>query len=179
MGVSGAGKSTVADVLSRKLGWPSAEGDSFHPASNVARMAKGIALTDRDRWPWLEAIAAWIGLQESKGSDCIVTCSALRRAYRDVLRHNHRSVCFVHLVAPSDVIARRLAHRIGHFMPSSLLPSQLELLESLGPSEPGFTVTSAELPEDTADRICIVLREQGRLPDAHRPGAPEPRPSSP
>ena len=134
-------------------------------------MAKGIALTDGDRWPWLDAIAAWIGVQESKGNDCIVTCSALRRAYRDVLRQNHRSVCFVHLVAPPDVIALRLSHRIGHFMPSSLLPSQLELLESLGPSEPGFTVTSAELPEDTADRICVVLREQGRLPHASSRGS--------
>jgi gluconokinase len=171
MGVSGAGKSSVADVLSRRLGWLSAEGDSFHPASNVAKMAKGIALTDGDRWPWLDAIAAWIGVQESKGSGCIVTCSALRRAYRDVLRQNHRSVCFAHLVAPPDVIALRLSHRIGHFMPSSLLPSQLELLESLGPSEPGFTVTSAELPEDTADRICVVLREQGRLPHASSRGS--------
>ncbi len=163
MGVSGAGKSTVADVLSRRLGWLSAEGDSFHPASNVGRMAKGIALTDGDRWSWLDSIAAWIGVQESIGTDCIVTCSALRQAYRDVLRRNHLSVCFVHLVAPPEVIALRLSHRIGHFMPSSLLPSQLELLESLGPSEPGFTVTTAELPEDTADRICVMLREHGRL----------------
>jgi gluconokinase len=134
-------------------------------------MANGIALTDGDRWPWLDAIAAWIGIQESKGSDCIVTCSALRRAYRDVLRQNHRSVCFVHLVAPPDVIALRLSHRIGHFMPSSLLPSQLELLESLEPSEPGFTVTSAERPEDAADTICVVLREQGRLPHAPSMGS--------
>jgi gluconokinase len=171
MGVSGVGKSTVADVLSRRLGWLSAEGDSFHPASNVAKMANGIALTDGDRWPWLDAIAAWIGVQESKGSDCIVTCSALRRAYRDVLRQDHPSVCFVHLVAPPDVIALRLSRRVGHFMPSSLLPSQLELLESLGPSEPGFTVTSAELPEDTADRICVVLREQGRVPHASSRGS--------
>ena len=121
MGVSGSGKSTVAAELVARTGWVFAEGDDFHPEANVAKMHAGTPLTDDDRWPWLAAVAAWIGEQESAGLDAIVTCSALKRAYRDVLRDGHPSVWFAHITVPPDVLGDRLAHRTGHFMPPSLL----------------------------------------------------------
>ena len=158
MGVSGVGKSSVAAELHRSLGWPFAEGDDFHPESNVAKMRTGIALDDDDRWPWLAAIAAWVGAQESLGRNGIVTCSALRAAYRDALRQGHPSVWFVHLTAPRDAVARRLEHRTGHFMPPSLMGSQLDELEPLRPGEPGVTVAATGSAEATAAAIEVLLR---------------------
>jgi gluconokinase len=147
MGVSGSGKSTVMGRMVERLGWASAEGDDFHPAANVAKMASGHPLTDEDRWPWLRALATWIGEREAAGENAVVTCSALRRAYRDLLRDGHPSVRFVHLVVDPEVVARRMEQRSGHYMPPSLLASQLETLEALQPDEPGFVV-SGELPPD-------------------------------
>lgn len=163
MGVAGAGKSSVAAALHRSLGWPVAEGDDFHPESNVAKMRSGVALDDADRWPWLAAIATWIGEQESAARDAIVTCSALKAEYRAALRQGHPSIWFVHLVAPGEVIASRLASRVGHFMPPSLLASQLDQLEPLRADEPGVTVSASDSADATAASIENLLRASGRL----------------
>jgi gluconokinase len=156
MGVSGCGKSTVAAELVTRTGWAFAEGDTFHPAANVAKMSAGHPLTDEDRWPWLHTLADWIGEHERAGQSVVVTCSALRRAYRDVLREGHPSVRFAHITVPEQVLADRLAHRTGHYMPASLLASQLETLEPLQADEPGVTVTSETNPGAVAEHI---LRE--------------------
>ena len=163
MGVAGAGKSSVAAALHRSLGWPFAEGDDFHPQSNVAKMRSGVALDDDDRWPWLAAIATWIGTQESLARDGIVTCSALKARYRDALRQGHPSIWFVHLTAPARLIASRLDQRVGHFMPPSLMASQLDQLEPLGDDEPGVNVTATDSAEATAAAIERLLRSSGRL----------------
>jgi gluconokinase len=141
MGVSGTGKTTVATGLAHRLGWVFAEGDDFHAAANVAKMHAGMPLTDDDRWPWLRRLASWIGEREAAGENAILTCSALKRAYRDVLVAGHPSVCFVHVTASTETIRRRLEHRRGHYMPASLLDSQLAALEPLQPDEPGFTLS--------------------------------------
>jgi carbohydrate kinase (thermoresistant glucokinase family) len=163
MGVTGTGKSTVALALQKSLGWPLAEGDDLHPASNVAKMAAGIPLDDADRWPWLAAIGAWTGEQDSEGHSTIVTCSALRRAYRDRLREAAAGTVFVHLVGTIDLLESRLQGRSGHFMPPSLLPSQLATLEPLQPDEPGFEV-SIDAPLDTiVDQVRAKLIQLARL----------------
>ena len=152
MGVSGCGKSTVMHALAAELGWPTAEADDFHPPANVAKMRSGQPLTDEDRWPWLEALASWIGEREQAGENALLTCSALRRAYRDLLRRGHASVWFAHLVIDPAVIADRLAHRQGHYMPAALLASQLETLEPLEPDEPGAAIAvDRGTPEIVAD----------------------------
>jgi gluconokinase len=163
MGVSGAGKSSVGAALHRSLGWPFADGDDFHPESNVAKMRSGIALEDEDRWPWLAAIATWIGAQETAERDCIVTCSALKSAYRQALREGHPSLWFAHLSAPRDVIASRLEQRVGHFMPASLMASQLDQLEHLRPDEPGVNLPAMDTADAAAAAIETLLRSDGRL----------------
>jgi len=161
MGVAGSGKSTVMAALAERLGWATADGDDFHSPENVARMRAGVPLTDEDRKPWLEALAAWIGECEARsgaGENAIVTCSALRRAYRDRIRDGHPSVRFVHLVAAVPTLDLRLRERQGHYMPPSLLASQIEILEPLGPGEPGAAVSAdAPLPE-VVDAILALLR---------------------
>src|SRR6476620_2519932 len=141
MGVSGSGKTTVAKGISTVMRWEFAEGDAFHSEANVAKMRSGQALVDEDRWPWLQAIGSWISAKEAAGESAVLTCSALRRAYRDVLRRDRPQVRFLHVEAPGAVIAERVVHRSGHYMPPSLLPSQLTALEPLAPDEPGVTVT--------------------------------------
>jgi len=158
MGVAGSGKSSVLGALVARLGWPALEGDSLHPATNVAKMAAGTPLTDADRAPWLEAIAAWIGDRERERRSCVLTCSALRRSYRDVLRRGHPSVWFVHLDAPSEVLEGRIRHREGHFMPASMLASQLVTLEPLGADEPGARVDGTPVPDQIAEEIVATLR---------------------
>ncbi len=157
MGVSGAGKTTIMDALEARLGWPAAEGDSFHPAANVEKMRTGHPLTDEDRWPWLEALAAWIGEREAAGQSVLVSCSALKRSYRDLLRRGHPSVWFAHLVAPPGVIENRLEHRQGHYMPRSLLPSQLETLEPLQPDEPGARIEADGTPNQIVNKVLAQL----------------------
>lgn len=163
MGVAGAGKSSVAAALHRSLGWPFAEGDDFHPESNVTKMRSGVALDDDDRGPWLAAIATWIGTQESAGCDAIVTCSALKAGYRAMLRRDHPSIWFIHLTAPAAVIASRLDQRVGHFMPPSLMASQLDQLEPLRAGEPGVNLAAMDSIDATAAAIEALLRSSGRL----------------
>ena len=156
MGVSGSGKSTVAAELVSRTGWVFAEGDAFHPEANVAKMHAGTPLTDDDRWPWLASLAAWIGEQEAAGLNAVVTCSALKRAYRNVLRAGHPSVWFAHISVPPGILSDRLEHRAGHYMPPSLLGSQLATLEPLQPDEPGAVVEAMDSPGRVADAILAA-----------------------
>lgn len=155
MGVSGCGKSTLAGVLAGRLGWDLAEGDDLHPAENVAKMAAGHPLTDADRWPWLDRVAAWIRQHTDNGAPGIITCSALRRSYRDVLRGE--GVLFVYLRGTRDQIATRLANRHGHYMPASLLDSQFATLEPPDPDERSVTIDVGETPSEEADELIARL----------------------
>ncbi len=157
MGVAGAGKTTVAERLALRLGCEVADADDFHPAANIAKMTAGIPLTDDDRWPWLDAIAAWIRARDQAGRTAVVTCSALKRAYRRrLLAASPRSV-FVHLTGTPELLAQRIAGRRGHFMSPAMLASQLAILEPLGPDEPGLTVDVAPSPDELARRIVDAL----------------------
>src|SRR4051794_11987717 len=159
MGVSGSGKTSAAQELTRQLGWDYIEGDDLHPEANVAKMAAGIPLDDEDRWPWLQKIAELIGEHEAAGTSIIITCSALKRAYRDLLRDGHPSVWFAHVDVSREVLAQRLAARQGHFMPPSLLDSQLATLEPLAGDEPGDVIAGdGPLPETVAE-VLTELRE--------------------
>jgi gluconokinase len=169
MGVSGCGKSTVAGLLAGRLGWDLAEGDDMHPAASIAKMAAGQPLTDADRWPWLARVAAWIRAHTAARRPGIITCSALKRSYRDVLRAD--AVVFVYLAASREVIARRLAARHGHFMPLALLDSQFAALEPPGPDEQAVTVDISGSPEQTASLVMAALR----LPDPTARGGSAPR----
>jgi gluconokinase len=144
MGVSGSGKTTLGRNLADRLGVVYAEADEFHPPENIAKMSAGHPLTDEDRWPWLHAIAQWIGEHEESGG--VVTCSALKRTYRDVLSGGG-PVFFIHLDGAREVIGARLAVRKDHFMPPALLDSQLAALEPLGPDEPGVVLNIDNTPE--------------------------------
>jgi ribose 5-phosphate isomerase A len=140
MGVSGVGKSAVARELAARLGWCFQEGDALHPEANVAKMHAGIPLTDADRQPWLERVAAWIDDQRAKKQPGIITCSALKRSYRQIIIGDRPEVRLVYLRGSRDLIAQRLAGRSGHFMPASLLQSQFDVLEEPDPDEDPLTV---------------------------------------
>ena len=155
MGVSGSGKSTVAGILAGRLGWDLAEGDDLHPAENVAKMAAGRPLTDEDRAPWLSAISSWILERTRAGRPGIITCSALKRRYRDALRD--QNVVFVHLAGPRDLIGRRLTARRGHYMPPSLLDSQEATLEPPGADERAITIDAGNAPAEEAAEIVRRL----------------------
>jgi gluconokinase len=169
MGVSGTGKTTVAEELRRRLGWDFLEGDSLHPPSSVEKMAAGVPLTDEDRAPWLEALAAWTAAQHEQGLPTILTCSALRRCYREVLRDGAPGTVFVHLVGARELLLGRMTARSGHFMPASMLDSQLQTLEALEPDEPGRTFDVADRPDVIVARVLDVL---GLSPAAPPPAAP-------
>ena len=158
MGVSGSGKTTIALELVRLLGWPFLEGDDLHPPANVAKMHAGRPLTDEDRWPWLAAIAAWIDARLAEGGPGIVTCSALKRAYRDRIIGDRRGVRLVYLHADPALLAERLAHRTGHFMPASLLDSQIATLEPPGADEHPLSVDLGATPAEVAATIVAHLR---------------------
>lgn len=164
MGVSGCGKSTVAALLAGRLGWEFVEGDDLHPPENIAKMAAGHALTDEDRWPWLAKIAGWIQAHAAAGRPGIVTCSALKKSYRDVLRGDE--VVFVYLAGTRDEIARRLTARHGHFMPESLLDSQFAALEPPTPEEHAITLDIANSSTSLADRVIEQLHLQAVTPFA-------------
>lgn len=157
MGVSGGGKTSVAKELAERLGWPYQEGDYLHPRSNVDKMAAGRPLTDEDRWPWLDTVAAWIEEHLEDGEDGIVTCSALRRAYRDRLSRRGSGVVFVYLCGDFETIAARLATRKGHYMPLTLLRSQFDTLEEPAPDEQTLRVDVTGTPEQIAHRIIDQL----------------------
>ena len=140
MGVSGCGKTTFAKGVAERLGWEMQEGDALHPPENVAKMAGGTPLTDEDRWPWLTKIAECIDAWRAQGSNGVVTCSALKRAYRDVLIGNRRDVRLIYLRGDKATIAARLAARRGHFMPPGLLDSQFATIEEPAADEHAFTV---------------------------------------
>ncbi|BBX52486.1 gluconokinase [Mycolicibacterium poriferae] len=137
MGVSGSGKSTVGAALAQRLRVPFADADDFHPPANVAKMSSGEPLDDDDRYPWLEAIGEWLAAHPGGG---VMSCSALKRKYRDQLREHCGEIEFVHLYGSTEVIGKRQASRPGHFMPPSLLASQFKTLEPLEPDERGVTI---------------------------------------
>ncbi|MGH3308392.1 MAG: gluconokinase [Nocardioides sp.] len=139
MGVSGCGKTMVSERLGDRLGLEFAEGDAQHPQANVDKMASGRPLTDEDRQPWLEALVAWTRERQAEGRSTVLSCSALRRRYRDVLREADPETFFVHLHADFDVLAERVRHR-AHFMPASLLESQFDTLEPIGDGELGVRI---------------------------------------
>ncbi|MEE1929225.1 gluconokinase [Streptomyces sp. TRM 70351] len=156
MGVSGSGKTTVGTLLAERLAVPYADADEFHPPENVAKMAAGTPLDDADREPWLDAIGAWLaGRAEHAGG--VVTCSALKRGYRDRLRAAAPGAFFVHLDGSPELIADRLSGRRGHFMPSSLLRSQFDTLEPLAGDEPGAAVSIEGSAEDTVERALAAV----------------------
>jgi carbohydrate kinase (thermoresistant glucokinase family) len=157
MGVSGCGKSTIAPLLAQALGWEYRDGDEFHPRSNVEKMHNGTPLTDEDRWPWLSAIAAWIDERRRANMHGIVTCSALKRRYRDALIGPRTDVRLVYLKGDEQLIATRLAKRSGHFMPRSLLHSQFEALEEPALDEHPITVSIAPPPAEIAAQILAAL----------------------
>ena len=160
-GVSGSGKSTVGALLAGRLGWRFADADEFHPAANVEKMRAGVPLTDEDRWPWLRVIAAWMDERIAAGEQAVITCSALKRSYRDLLLAGRPRARMVFLAPDREVRARRLAARHGHFFPEQLLGTQLTDLEPLQPDERVVTVVPAGDPEATADAIIAVLFPQG------------------
>jgi len=157
MGVSGSGKTTVAEALARRLGSDFAEGDAFHPEANVAKMRAGIPLDDLDREPWLDAIAAWIAQVRDSGKRCVVACSALKRAYRRRLAAGHDDVRFVYLQGDYDLIAGRLARRRGHYMPLALLRSQFDALEEPGREENPLVVPVELAAQQVVATIATML----------------------
>lgn len=168
MGVSGSGKSTIAAGVAQRLCWTFEDGDRFHPASNVAKMSAGQPLTDEDRWPWLRAIADEIDRVCQRSGRVVIACSALKRAYRDVLVHGRRDVRIVFLSGTQSLIAERLGRRKGHFMPPGLLDSQFKTLESPTADENPVTVSIDASVETIVEDI---IRQLGI--DAANNGVPE------
>jgi gluconokinase len=156
MGVAGSGKTTIARLLSERLGWDYCEGDDLHPAANLAKMAAGEPLTDADRAPWLARVRAWIDERVAAGRPGVITCSALKRSYRDVLRDPH--VVFVQLSGPRQLLAVRLTARRGHFMPAALLDSQLADLEPPGSDEQALAIDVTAAPDA---QVAAIVAELG------------------
>jgi carbohydrate kinase (thermoresistant glucokinase family) len=163
MGVSGAGKSTVGELVAARLGFPFEDGDAFHPPANVAKMRAGTPLADEDRWPWLAAIAARIGVARAAGTGVVVACSALRRAYRDVLRDGHGDVRFLHLTGDPGLIMARQAARQGHYMPASLIASQFAALELPDTEADVIDLDVDREPDEIAARAMAALRRRGDI----------------
>jgi gluconokinase len=162
-GVSGSGKTTVGAMLAARLGWRFADADEFHPAANIEKMRAGVPLTDDERWPWLQAIGAWMDERVARDESAVVTCSALKRSYRDMLLRGRPQARMVFLATDREVLARRLAARHGHFFPQQLLGTQLADLELPQPDEHVVTIVPADDPADTVTSIIAVLfgAEQG------------------
>ena len=164
MGVSGSGKTTIAKGVAARLGWDVLEGDAYHPRSNIEKMSHGIPLDDADRLPWLQAIAQAIDAELAAGRSAIVACSALKRSYRDILIGPRKEVALVYLQGSRELLAERMRHRTGHFMPPSLLDSQLATLEEPTPDEAPITVSVAPPPERIVDAVIAALRERKLIP---------------
>ncbi|MBB4853227.1 gluconokinase [Mycobacteroides chelonae] len=158
MGVAGVGKTTVARLLAQRLGAPYAEADDFHPEANIAKMSAGIPLDDADRWPWLRQIAEWMSERGREGTGGVITCSALKRSYRDVLRAGCPDAFFLHLSGDRTLVGDRMSHRAGHFMPTSLLESQFEILEPLGSDENGVVLDVGSGPDEL---VAEALKQLG------------------
>jgi len=173
MGVSGSGKSTVAGILAGQLGWDLEEGDDLHSPENIEKMASGIPLTDEDRWPWLDTIASWIIEHTMAGIPGIITCSALKKVYRDRLRE--KNVVFVHLSGSKEQIARRLTTRMDHYMPPTLLDSQIATLEPPGPEENTIVIDVGRTP---AEEAAEIVRRLGLSPASGSSALGHPRPGS-
>ncbi|MGH3353891.1 MAG: gluconokinase [Nocardioides sp.] len=153
MGVSGSGKSTIGAAIAGRLRVPYEDADDLHPAANIEKMTAGIALDDDDRYPWLEAVGEWLANHSERGG--VMSCSALKRKYRDQLRRHTDDVTFLHLDGTPEVIARRQASRPGHFMPASLLASQFKTLEPLAPDEAGIVI-------DVDQPVDAIVEEYAR-----------------
>ena len=161
MGVSGCGKSTVAALLAGRLGWPFEEGDALHPLANVEKMTAVHALTDDDRAPWLQKVASWVEEQLDAGRSGLITCSALKRAYRDVINRRGSGVVFVYLSGSRETISARMAARHGHYMPTSLLESQFADLEEPAADEPAIRIDVGPPPSVIAQHIMEQLNLTG------------------
>ena len=159
MGVSGSGKTTVGAALAQRLRVPFADADDFHPPQNIAKMSAGVPLTDDDRAPWLATIAAWLAAHAETGG--VASCSALKRAYRDVLRSEAGHTVFVHLHGERDVLADRVAGRPGHFMPAALIDSQFATLEPLEPDEIGQALDVAQPVDTLVEQSVQILVTKG------------------
>lgn len=165
-GVSGSGKTTVGTLLAERLGWDYAEADAFHSQANIDKMRSGHPLTDADRLPWLRAIATWIDERLSTGRPGVVTCSALKRRYRDLLTGGRPEVAMVLLDGDRDLIAARMKARKGHYFSADLLDTQFADLELPAPDESVVTASVTAAPEDTVDHIVTAL---GLVPGPRRP----------
>lgn len=163
MGVSGVGKSMIAEALAARLGWPFEEGDALHPEVNIAKMHAGIPLTDADRQPWLERVAAWIDAQRAKKQPGIITCSALKRSYRQVIIGDRPEVRLVYLRGGRDLVATHLAGRSGHFMAAGLMRSQIDTLEVPDPDEDPLTVDVERPAGEIADEIIRLLGTSAKV----------------
>jgi gluconokinase len=157
MGVSATGKTSVAIPLAEELGCEFVEGDELHPRQNIEKMTHGIPLTDEDRWPWLQAIAELVSVKDFEGTSTVVTCSALKRSYRDVLR-DAAPTFFVHLDAPFEVLRDRMQHRTKHFMPAALLKSQFATLEPLGDDESGAVIDVSPPLDEVVEEAVNAVR---------------------
>src|SRR5258708_14818047 len=163
MGVSGSGKTTIATGLSRKLGWQYQEGDALHPPANIEKMKSGQSLSDADRLPWLHRIAAKIDEWRAGGVSGVVTCSALKRSYRDIIIGNRPEVALVYPKGSKELIAKRMAARHGHFMPTSLLDSQFAILEEPSPDENAIVVDIARTPDEIVEELARRLRQRAAV----------------
>lgn len=164
MGVSGSGKSTIASMLAQRLHWVYEDGDWFHPKSNIEKMHRGEPLNDQDRWPWLHAIAEWIDATRHAGGHGVVACSALKRAYRDVLIGDRRDVRLVFLKGDRELIARRIAARADHFMPTTLLDSQFATLQEPQADERPIVVSIVPHPREIVEAVVSELGVQSVAP---------------
>ena len=171
-GPSGSGKTTIGTRLATRLGWPFADADTFHSAAAIAKMHRGEPLTDADRWPWLNAIAAWMDQRIARGESAVVTCSALKRSYRDVLLTGRSEARLVFLCLDRSLLERRLAARHGHFFPQGLLDSQLAAVEPIQSDENAVTVAvgPADDPAATVAAIIAVIWPGGGAPPPARLG---------
>ncbi len=156
MGVSGCGKSTVGTRLAQQIGATFLDADDFHPPANVRRMRAGIALTDTERAPWLDALAARLAVAGAADEAVVLACSALKRSYRDALRRGAPALTLVHLTGSAALLAERISARPGHYMPPALLPSQLATLETPGGDERAITLDIAA----TTDDLVAAIRKQ-------------------
>jgi carbohydrate kinase (thermoresistant glucokinase family) len=159
MGVSGSGKTTVAAALADQLGWTWQEGDALHPPQNVAKMHAGIPLDDTDRWPWLRKVAEWVDARRATGKNGIITCSLLKRAYREIVIGKRPDVRLMFLRGSRHRIGEHIAHRTGHFMPTSLLDSQFATLEEPAAEEHAIIVEVSDSIEDTVMKAMDLLRK--------------------